>query len=410
MSNILFCAGSTGGHFYPAYSIIQNLSNNNYSLVLPINSVNSKQVSILEQKYNIETFYIKPFYHFYLKNIFSNISVFFSDILFIANLIDKLSIDIVITLGSSNSIPSAVAAKIKNKKLIIMEQNVLVGKANRFLANLADIIILPFKESLNYINKSFHNKSYIFPNPLRKEFYLIDNNRNNNLNNNERISLLFIGGSLGARSINNLALKFFDFLLSNNDNNSFNISKISIISGKKNYKELITLLSNLIQNKTNLNYDKNINDNKLMIKIHNFYNNANNLEVNIIEYVDEIIDFYLDSDIIVSRAGGIATTEILYLNKNAILIPYPYAVDDHQYYNALYACNYNPNIELIKEEKNKEIDFSTFILKLQQNIKKINKNNNQINNNFIFDFQKFNELIHAKHYNEFKKQAVKKEF
>lgn len=231
MSNILFCAGSTGGHFYPAYSIIQNLPNNNYFLILPINSVNIDQVSLLEQKYNIEAFYIKPFYHFYLKNIFANISVFFTDVLFIANLIDKLSIDIVITLGSSNSIPSAVAAKLKNKKLIIMEQNVLVGKANKFLANLADIIVIPFKESLNYINKSFHNKSFIFPNPLRKEFYLIENNKGNLINDNG-INLLFIGGSLGAKSINNLALKFLDFLLSNFEN-SLNISKVFIISGKK---------------------------------------------------------------------------------------------------------------------------------------------------------------------------------
>lgn len=405
MSNILFCAGSTGGHFYPAYSIIQNLPNNNYFLILPINSVNIDQVSLLEQKYNIEAFYIKPFYHFYLKNIFANISVFFTDVLFIANLIDKLSIDIVITLGSSNSIPSAVAAKLKNKKLIIMEQNVLVGKANRFLANLADIIVIPFKESLNYINKSFHNKSFIFPNPLRKEFYLIENNKGNLINDNG-INLLFIGGSLGAKSINNLALKFLDFLLSNFEN-SLNISKVFIISGKKNYKELLNSLFNLIQNKTNLDYDKNIYDNKLIIK---FYNRDVNLEINVMEYVDEIIDFYLNSDIIVSRAGGIATTEILYLNKNAILIPYPYAADDHQYYNALTACNYNPNIDLIKEEKNTEIDFPAFISKLQQNIKKINKKNYEVNKNFIFDFKKFSELIHAKYYPVIKKEEIKKEF
>ncbi|MGB9638494.1 MAG: UDP-N-acetylglucosamine--N-acetylmuramyl-(pentapeptide) pyrophosphoryl-undecaprenol N-acetylglucosamine transferase [bacterium] len=391
MKNILFCAGSTGGHFYPAYSIIQNLNSNNYFLLLPINSVNISQASELEQKFKIQVFYIKPFYHFYLKNLFSNISVFFSDVLFVSSLIDKLSIDVVITLGSSNSIPAAFAAKLKNKKLIIMEQNVLVGKANKLLANFADIIILPFKESLNHINKIYHNKSFIFPNPLRKEFYLIDNSKTNldNKLSNNSVNLLFIGGSLGAKSINELALKFIDFLL-NNSNFDY-IKKIFLISGKKNYNEIKDNLFKILQTKENLNYDKIINQNKLIIKI---YGINNYLEINVLEYVDEIIDFYLDSDIVISRSGGIATTEILYLNKNAILIPYPYAADNHQYYNALTACKYNPNIDIIIQEKNKEIDINHFVLKLQNNIQKINKNND-INKNFIFDFKKFEELINV---------------
>jgi UDP-N-acetylglucosamine--N-acetylmuramyl-(pentapeptide) pyrophosphoryl-undecaprenol N-acetylglucosamine transferase len=395
MRNILFSAGSTGGHFYPAYSIIQNLNNNKYFLILPINSVNVSQVSELEAKYNVTSFYIKPFYHFYLKNFFSNISVFFSDVLFIANLIDKLSIDVVITLGSSNSIPAGLAAKLKNKKLIIMEQNVLVGKANKLLANIADIIILPFKESLNYINKIYHNKCYIFPNPLRKEFYLIDSNTSNL--DKGGINLLFIGGSLGAKSISNLAIKFIDFLLSNNNefsNELQSIKKISIICGKKNFNDVKNDLNKLVQNnKRNLNYDKFLDNNKLIFKVK--YGN-NDIEIIILEYVDEIINFYLSSDIVISRAGGIATTEILYLNKNAILIPYPYAADDHQYYNAITVSKYNPNIDVIKEEKNKEIDFNLFISKIKENIKKINENNNNINKDFGFDFKKFEELIYNK--------------
>jgi UDP-N-acetylglucosamine--N-acetylmuramyl-(pentapeptide) pyrophosphoryl-undecaprenol N-acetylglucosamine transferase len=395
MRNILFSAGSTGGHFYPAYSIIQNLNNNKYFLILPINSVNVSQVSELEAKYNVTSFYIKPFYHFYLKNFFSNISMFFSDVLFIANLIDKLSIDVVITLGSSNSIPAGLAAKLKNKKLIIMEQNVLVGKANKLLANIADIIILPFKESLNYINKIHHNKCYIFPNPLRKEFYFIDSSSNNL--DKEGINLLFIGGSLGAKSISNLAIKFIDFLLSNNNefsNELKSIKKISIICGKKNFNDVKNDLNKLVQNnKRNLNHDKFLDNNKMIFKVK--YAN-NDIEIIILEYVNEIIDFYLSSDIIVSRAGGIATTEILYLNKNAILIPYPYAADDHQYYNAITVSKYNPNIDVIKEEKNKEIDFNLFISKIKENINKINKNNNNINKDFGFDFKKFEELIYNK--------------
>lgn len=394
MRNILFCAGSTGGHFYPAYSIIQNLNSNNYFLLLPLNSVNISQVSELEQKFRVLTFYIKPFHYFYLKKLFSNISVFFSDILFVASLIDKLSIDVVITLGSSNSIPAAFAAKFKNKKLIIMEQNVLVGKANKLLANFADIIILPFKESLNHINKNYHHKSFILPNPLRKEFYLIDKNKNKLNNNYNLVSLLFIGGSLGAKSINNLALNFINFLL--NNNNFDYIKKISVISGKKNYNEIKDNLFKILQTKKNLNFDKIIDKNKLVIKL---YKISDYLEINILEYVDEIIDFYLDSDIVISRSGGIATTEILYLNKNAILIPYPYAADNHQYYNALVACKYNPNIDIIIEEKNKEIDVNNFVLKLKNNIQKINKNDD-INKNFIFDFKKFEELINfsSRHY------------
>jgi len=396
MKNILFCAGSTGGHFYPAYSIIQNINNNNYFLILPINSVNASQVSELETKYNVTSFYIKPFYHFYLKNFFSNLSVFFSDVLFIANLIDKLSIDVVITLGSSNSIPAGFAAKLKNKKLIIMEQNVLVGKANRLLANIADIIILPFKESLNYINKIYHSKCYVFPNPLRKEFYLA--NTSDYIVNEGGINLLFIGGSLGAKSINNLAIKFIDFLLCTNNNKELNsefqdIKKISIICGKKNFNDVKNDLTKLMQNNNkNLSYDKFLDNNKLIFKV-KYGNNV--FEINILEYVDEIIDFYLSSDVVISRAGGIATTEILYLNKNAILIPYPYAADDHQYYNAVTASKYNPNVDVIKEEKNKEIDFNIFISKIKENIKKINKNNN-FNKGFVFDFEKLEELMYSK--------------
>ena len=129
----------------------------------------------------------------------------------------------------------------------------------------------------------------------------------------DKFTILIIGGSQGARSINT--------------------------HFKNNYKKYI---------------DKNI---QFIWQVGNqsddIVGRINNNNIKIIDFIDDIENAYAASDLVVSRAGATAISEILYLAKPSILIPYPYAAENHQELNAKALSCKNAAI-MVKEESFKE--------------------------------------------------------
>lgn len=350
MANLLFVVGSTGGHLYPAISLIPKTQTykHQYLLLAPEN-IKNKIKNLEEEKIHFQKeLSLKKISSY--KNILHNLKLSL-DIL--------KNVEVVISFGSIYCIIPSLIAKLKNKKLILMEQNVLPGRATRLLSPLAYLTILPFKESQKYIKFS---RTIIMLSPIREDILKIKTENNGKLDDSiesQNKTILFFGGSLGSKSLNNLAI---NFLLSLNKYKIPPIKRVKIITGVNLFNE----------------FNNQIKDIKNSL--------PKDLELKIQDYEVDMAKTYKESFIVVSRAGGSTIAELLFLKKRAIVIPFPYALDNHQLYNAKIAKNYTNFIEYLKEP----INLKEFIKKIESLIEIKPTYLREIN---FFDYDKFFNYI-----------------
>ena len=170
-------------------------------------------------------------------------------------------------------------------------------------------------------------------NPIRPEFKTMNQTEARiNLGLKNKITLCIMGGSQGAKSINNTAVELIKEL-----SKELNL-QIIFQTGKKNYNQILNTLTKIYPN---FEQDKN-----LIIK----------------PYFEDMISVLKASDIVISRAGSLSLSEICASNLAPILVPYPYAAANHQRINAknlleMGACVYLEDKEL-EPNKLREIIFS----------------------------------------------------
>jgi len=197
------------------------------------------------------------------------------------------------------------------------------------------VVFTSFNETNRYLNNA---NCYLVGNPIREQIKNsnpIISKEKFNLDA-DKFTILIIGGSQGARSINT--------------------------HFKSNYKKYIDKNIQIIWQTGNQSHD--------------IVDQIDNDNIKIIDFIDDIENAYAASDLVISRAGATAISEILYLAKPSILIPYPYAAENHQELNARALSCKNAAI-MVKEEKFKEGILEKEIFKLissKDRIKNIQKN------------------------------------
>ena len=308
MKNILISTGGSGGHIVPATILYEHLKDN-FNMFM---TSDDRGIQFLKKdKYNIEIFntpkiskniFLLPFQFFLL------LALIFKSYFFLK----KRIIKILISTGGYMSVPLCVASKILRIKLFLFEPNMVLGRSNKFFINSCVKIFCYSKNIKNFPDK-LKDKISLIPALLRKEFY--SNKTNENIN--EKVNLLIIGGSQGA--------KLFDTIIQN-----------SIIELSKNFKLKIFQQSNLN------NYNK----------LKNFYL-TNKIESELFDFDQDIFNFMNKSNLCITRAGASTLAELTYLNIPHIAIPLPIAKDNHQLENALFykqhGCNWILNQNEINE-------------------------------------------------------------
>ncbi|MDP3732623.1 MAG: undecaprenyldiphospho-muramoylpentapeptide beta-N-acetylglucosaminyltransferase [Candidatus Omnitrophota bacterium] len=296
---ILAITGSSGGHIFPALGFLDTLNNKHKDidilLVLPKKSITNQ----------IESFQNKPNYisissvrlSLDFKN-FTAILLFFKGSLESMFILLTFRPDIVVGFGSLVCIPMVLFAWLFRMKTLIHEQNVIPGRANRFLAKFTDKIAISFAQTRDYF-KDYRKKIVLTGNPIRKELNRIDKNKALDFFgfNSEKFTILVIGGSQGSHRIN------FGFLRT-----------ISAIADKSNF-QVIHLTGSADYDFLKRSYrDLNINS-----RLFNF--------------LEPMQYAYSACDLVVSRAGATTIAEIVFFGLAAIIIPYPFSYS-HQIANA----------------------------------------------------------------------------
>ena len=287
---ILISTGGTGGHVIPAITMHDHLKND-YDIII---SSDVRGLKYLDNKfYNILVFDIPKLNNFILLPI-SILKVFF---LTIRSLIvfKKEKIQILISTGGYMSLPLCLAAKILNIKIYLLEPNMVIGRANRFFLKFCEKIIC-YSENIIGFPKEFRGKLKIINPLIRNKYY----NKKLNEHENEKFTLIIIGGSQGAEIFNKILHE--------------SIIKISKIKPLK------------VIHQTN---KKNIDNLKSLYS----ENKIDNIVFDFNQNLDLLID---QADLCITRAGASSLAEISISKKPFIAIPLPSSKDNHQLENANY--------------------------------------------------------------------------
>ncbi|MCF6514855.1 undecaprenyldiphospho-muramoylpentapeptide beta-N-acetylglucosaminyltransferase [Lactobacillus sp. S2-2] len=311
---IIVSGGGTGGHIYPALSLIDRLSKNDEVLYvgsergLENKIVNEKNINFKALK--IQGFERKLFSTHNLKTVHLFLKSFKQS----KKIIKEFKPDVVI--GTGGYVSGAVifaAAKCKVPTLI-HEQNSVVGLTNKFLSKYVDKIAISFDE----VRSQFPKDKIIFTgNPRaqevlneKKQFDLTQWGLKNELN-----TVLVFGGSQGAPKLNQAMIDSIEQLNKKD-------YQLVFVTGSKRFEEVSKALSNINVNK-------------------NIY---------ITPYISNMTEILPQISLIVARAGATTIAEITALGIPSILIPSPYVTADHQTKNAMSLVNNEAG--LIIEEKN----------------------------------------------------------
>ncbi|MBE9531555.1 MAG: undecaprenyldiphospho-muramoylpentapeptide beta-N-acetylglucosaminyltransferase [Proteobacteria bacterium] len=210
----------------------------------------------------------------------------------------RIKPDGVIGSGSYASGPVVLAAKILGIKTALLEQNILPGITNKFLAKFVNRAYFSFKESEKLFRSGTRRLSGT---PIRREILECRKKSKSPLKGKRKFTILVFGGSQGATTINATFLDAADYL-----SDIWNDLRIIHQSGAEGYRP-----------------SKDAYERKgLSVELHKF--------------IDDMAEAYSDVDLVVCRAGATSIAEITALGLASIMMPYPFASAGHQEVNARY--------------------------------------------------------------------------
>ena len=340
MSKVIIAAGGTGGHTYPAAALGHDLQELNVEILFlgqnlpsPFQEISS---GVLSGKKPIQS--MKGLFRI-LRGIIQSFQA-----------MRKFQPDLVVGFGSVYTFPILIAALIKRVPLVLHEQNCIPGRVNRLMASFAKFTAITFPNSSSYLSgkteqvamplRKGYQPGSISPSEARKYYGL----------NPDQSTLLVFGGSQGATAINHLMSQ-----------------SITLLKNKG-----IQVLHFVGQNDSSDEFQERYRREGVHACVKTFE--------------DRMDLAWQASDLMISRAGAGTIAEQMAFEVPGILIPYPYAMDNHQEKNADFMQNVikggvksmqtDLNSELLAEQISQLLDPNS-LRKMQESIRDYKEQNPQ---------------------------------
>ena len=302
----VIAGGGTGGHIFPAIAIAAALEKAVPGIELLFVGANGKMEmeKVPAAGYKIIGLTIAGFNR---SNIFKNITLPFKLIksfFQVRSILASFKPDFVVGVGGYSTFPVLKMAQAKGIPTFIHEANSFAGKSNQLLAKNATAIFTGTGGMETFFPS---HKLFVTGNPVRENIIAASHTREAahhffGLNPNKK-TILIVGGSLGANSINEVILKNLDGFASLN-------LQLVWQTGKTNAAKYAAAATN----------------------------HAN---IWVGAFIAEMDMAYAVSDTVISRAGAMSVAEICVAAKPAVFVPFPYAAEDHQTANANYLVKNN---------------------------------------------------------------------
>jgi len=289
----LIMAGGTGGHVYPALATATKLMQQNDQVVW-LGSVGGMEEQIVKAAgisfYGISVKGVRG--KGVINKLLSPLRILWAVIQALM-VIMKVKPDAVLGMGGFASGPGGIAARILGKPLIIHEQNAVAGMTNRVLSKFATTVMTAFPGA-------FSDKVKVKQtgNPLREPIIDIHYQPRVDIPKDRKVNLMVLGGSLGALGLNQGVPA-----------------------------ALARVHKSIRPNVWHQTGKNKAQETKAVYESHG-------VNVKISDFIEDMAEAYQWADFVICRAGALTISELCTVGLGAILVPYPFAVDDHQTKNA----------------------------------------------------------------------------
>src|SRR3984893_12542469 len=291
----LIAAGGTGGHIYPGMAVAKEIMRRDPESEVRFVGTERGLESKLVPQAGFELSIIDSAG---LKNVrpiarARALIVIPKSLLTARGLIRRFRPDIAIGAGGYVSGPVVLTAALLKVPTLVMESNALPGWTNRRLARFVDRAGVSFEAALPY----FRGKGVVTGNPVRREFFEIPARQRVA----PEFSILVFGGSQGAKAINEAVIAALTLMEGLRD-----VVRITHQTGEADFE-----------------------------RVRAAYENAGWAgSGNVKRYIDDMVASFADADLVICRGGATTTAELIAAGKAALMVPFPFAADDHQRKNA----------------------------------------------------------------------------
>jgi len=217
------------------------------------------------------------------------------------SLIRHFGPDVILGVGGYVSAPLVLAGRLSGIKTAIHEQNAMPGLTNRILGKIVNKIFITYPESKRFFPSI---KTLLTGNPVRRDIKDAFLKEKGGKGGKDTFNLLIFGGSRGAASINRAAIEAF------------------------------TGMAEKEMGKVNIIHQTGIDEFERMRGLYEDSALSAAIKAEVLPFIKDMASAYSKADLVVCRAGATTMAELAAAGKPSILIPYPFASDDHQRLNA----------------------------------------------------------------------------
>ncbi len=308
LQTVLIMAGGTGGHIFPALAVANQLKAKGLKVEW-LGTPKRMEAKIIPQ-HQIPIHFVS-ISALRGKGIFSLLLAPFRLMRAISQakkIIKKVKPDVILGMGGFASGPGGIAAWRLKIPLVIHEQNSVPGLTNKILAKFSQKVLQGFP---HVFAEKYHSE--FVGNPVRQEFFQQIKPSDKTFCKEQKLHVLVLGGSQGAKAIN---------------------------------EELPPILKNLSK-EISLQIWHQTGQQHLTKTLSNYQQLKQIAQIE--PFIEDMASAYAWADVVIARAGALTIAEITAVGVASILIPYPHAVDDHQTKNAEFLVHNDASV-LFKQE------------------------------------------------------------
>ncbi len=307
---ILIMAGGTGGHIYPGLAVADALRAQGWNVVW-LGAPNSMEAELVP-KHGYPVAWVN-FSGVRGKGLLRLLALPFTLLRALgqsAVAIFRYRPDVVLGMGGYITMPGGLMAAILRRPLVIHEQNSIAGMSNKVLAKISTRVLSGFPDVLK--------DTEWCGNPVRADIAALPEPQARYAARSGKLNVLVVGGSLGAQALNEALPKALAMLGERERPNVLHQT------GKKHFDTVQQL-----------------------------YKQAS-VNADIRPFLDDMANQYANADLVICRAGALTIAELAAAGVASVLIPFPFAVDDHQTHNARFLSEHGAARLLPQNEMNAE--------------------------------------------------------
>ncbi len=291
----LIAGGGTGGHLFPGIAIARELEKRfeKTEIIFVVGRRKMEEEILSRYGYRARYIDVEGIKGRGLKRGTAVLAKLPKSVMQSISIIREFSPLLVLGMGSYSAGPVCLAARFMRVPTAIHEQNSYPGLTNRLLVKFVDRVFISFEESRAHLKS---RSLYLTGSPVREELI---SDHNTGRAESKKFTILVVGGSQGARAINRA---FTEALLD--------------MKCRERHPEVIHQTGKVDYDQVVVDYQKK------------------DLKGEIVPFIQDMAEAYKRADLVVSRAGALTIFELAAMSKPSILIPYPYAANQHQEINA----------------------------------------------------------------------------